>query len=213
MQEKYYKNILVIIFGIITVFLLLSIIVLAINTWDTGYQVNHGNSVDLTVGSAGGSCYHVTNSDASNNYFVPTNTIAEWNAFVANRPAGVAIEECCSPVDATLSGWSACSASCGGGTQTRTCSGASCGGSTTCGGATLSQSCNTQVCSTYTWQVMTPGTCRFAGAIAHRICPSLLCSDKIGLSCSSPGTGTSCCIPGCGWGDPNNDIINVIKCQ
>jgi len=53
----------------------------------------------------------------------------------------------CSPVNGGWSGWSACSASCGGGTQTRTCTNPalSCGGAN-CAGAS-SQACNTQTCS------------------------------------------------------------------
>jgi hypothetical protein len=44
------------------------------------------------------------------------------------------------PVAGTWSAWSACNKSCGGGTQTRTCSGGTCSGSS-------SQSCNTQACA------------------------------------------------------------------
>ena len=50
------------------------------------------------------------------------------------------------PVNGGWSGWSACSASCGGGTQTRTCTNPSPAGTgADCSGVS-SQSCNTQVC-------------------------------------------------------------------
>ena len=50
------------------------------------------------------------------------------------------------PVNGTLSGWGGCSKTCGSGIQTRTCTGAVCGGDATCGGVALSQVCNTQGC-------------------------------------------------------------------
>lgn len=67
----------------------------------------------------------------------------------------------CSPIDGGWSGWSGCSAACGGGTQTRTCANPppSCGGAA-CSGPS-SQSCNTQACCSCTSWVN--GTCGAAG--------------------------------------------------
>ena len=73
------------------------------------------------------------------------------NGQTAYNGSSCNVQACCTPVDATLSVWGNCSLTCGGGTQTRTCSGASCGGDTTCGGQSLSQSCNTQACCTWQW--------------------------------------------------------------
>jgi len=55
---------------------------------------------------------------------------------------------CCTPVDGGWTDWGACSVSCGGGTQTRTCTNPppnECGA--VCSGAS-SQACNTQPCPT-----------------------------------------------------------------
>ncbi|MDP2737111.1 MAG: hypothetical protein Q8O59_05050, partial [bacterium] len=94
-----------------------------LQTWDgSAWQPSNSSFYDATAGT----CKYKCQSGYS------------WNGSVCVIN--------CTPVDATLSGWSFCSASCGGGTQTRTCSGASCGGGTTCSGAPLSQPCNTQAC-------------------------------------------------------------------
>jgi len=85
--EKYWLLLLVLFF--------LPIIVFALNTWDTGYRINHGGDTkEVIVGSADGDCHKVTNNHASNDYFVPTKTTAEWNAFEVHLPAGVSVSEC-----------------------------------------------------------------------------------------------------------------------
>lgn len=101
--------------------------------------------------------YRVINN-TSVNYFMPTKTESEWDSFVANKPNNVLVD----PIrngewsEYVFGSWGSCSASCGGGTQTRTgtrsCTdpsplngGNGCVGSTT---TSESQSCNTSACST-----------------------------------------------------------------
>lgn len=94
----------------------------AINAWNEGYRVNHsGATVDVRIGSATGLCQKVTNSHATNDYFVPTKTQAEWDAFSAHPPSGITIGACYSYAYTAWSAWSACSSACSyNGTQTRT---------------------------------------------------------------------------------------------
>jgi hypothetical protein len=90
-------------------------------------------------------------------YFVPSRTGDEWNRFAAVAGTkGFMIAEC--PIDWWWSGWSgysACNASCGGGTQTRTrtCNNPTpANGGATCAGAySESIACNTQSCITYVY--------------------------------------------------------------
>jgi hypothetical protein len=89
----------------------------ALGTWDSGYRLSHGTTIDINVGSASGPCHKLTNSHASNDYFVPTRTQAEWDAFLAHLPPGVSVSSCCIPSCAcaanTCTG-SSCSDGCGG---------------------------------------------------------------------------------------------------
>ncbi len=78
----------------------------------------------------------------------------------------------CVPVDGEWSLWGACSLSCGGGTQTRTCTAPSCGGADCVGDS--SQSCNTQACPTYSWvgewdttELGSPGSCLVSGYLSE----------------------------------------------
>lgn len=94
-------------------------------------------------GGTQSSTYHIT-VPASNG---GTCTVSEWQV-AATQACNT--HACAVPVDGGWSNWSVCSASCGGGTQTRTCTNPSpANGWNNCVGANT-QACNTQVCAT-TW--------------------------------------------------------------
>ena len=120
----------------------------AINSLNAGFQVGiSASEVDVH-----GICKDVNATDG-NQHFIATKTSTEWNSFLNNTPSGVTVANCASPVNGGWSSWSSwgsCSATCGGGTQsrTRTCTnpvpangGANCSGS-----SSANQSCNTQTC-------------------------------------------------------------------
>jgi len=89
-----YKHYLLILAGIASL-LFMSVAAHAIDTWDSGYRVDHGGGqIDVYVGAVAGPCHQVTNTHASNDYFVPSNTQAEWDAFDANQPTGVTVGSC-----------------------------------------------------------------------------------------------------------------------
>ncbi len=67
----------------------------AVGTWETGYKVDTGAGPQNIALDSLGTCKKITNTSGKN-YFIPTKTAAEWNAFVANKPANVAIEDCIS---------------------------------------------------------------------------------------------------------------------
>jgi len=88
-----------------------------------------------------GDCRSIQNNNGLA-FFIPANTLGEWNAFLTNAPNKTA-NSC---VDGGWSSFGTCSATCGGGIQTRTCTNPSpaYGGADCVGSA--SQSCNTQAC-------------------------------------------------------------------
>ncbi len=86
-------------------------------------------------------------------------------------------QACVVPVNGGWSAWSACSATCGGGTQTRTCTNpAPANGGSNCSGSS-SQACNTQAC-----EVVAPKLSlkvSFAGVTPDRVCLDKFKSIKV----------------------------------
>lgn len=113
------------------------------------YKLEPGNKVIITDYYPPG--YRYTNNGAEK-IFIPTNSKEEYDKFreAVNSLDNIAVCRVVNGEWSSWSGWSSCSKSCGGGTQTRTrsctnpspsCDGASCSGSTS-----DSKSCNTQAC-------------------------------------------------------------------
>lgn len=99
---------------------------------------NDGNSC-TTDGGIYPNCTHTNN----------TNSCNDGNSCTtSDRCSGGSCSGTNTPVQGTLSVWSTCTGTCGGGSgiQTRTCTGSSCGGN--CNGASLTQGCvNNTACS------------------------------------------------------------------
>lgn len=89
-RYKRYKPLLILITLSVAIFFVAGISY-ALDSWNTGFRINT-ETKNVYVGSAQ-TCYKVTNT-SGNSYFIPTKTIAEWNAFNANKPAGVTVSGC-----------------------------------------------------------------------------------------------------------------------
>jgi len=92
-----------------------------------GFRIDVGG--DQWINLHGEGPRHVFNLSPTHSIFVPTRSSEEWLSFRMHTPLHVRI----------LTEWSACSVACGGGTQTRSCSG-------NCAGVVTSQACNTHAC-------------------------------------------------------------------
>ncbi len=162
--------------------------VLAEGLFNTGWRVNNGIASNVTIYD-GTTCQKITNSSGKD-LFIPTKSSGEWNAFVANKPAGVTVENCCTPVNGGWSSvsWGSCSVSCGGGIQygTRSCTNPvpSCGGTDCVGSTSVSQSCNTQLCPTSCGANISTGV-KTTGLIEYG--PNSWSDDTCRSTCGSAG--------------------------
>ncbi len=116
---------------------ILTVLAPAIALGSDGTTVAAGSTQTIT--GPDGVCKNVTNANGSYGVFVPTLTVGEWQSFLAN-PGLASLSNCCTP-STTITGYGACSVSCGGGTQAVYYSD-SCGNSWT-----GSQGCNAQACA------------------------------------------------------------------
>lgn len=120
MSRKYNKHEKAKIFGLIVAIALIGAVAYGQATYivpginGTAYKAPV--SQDIAVNAPDGSCWDVKNSGASNGLFVPTNTQAEWNAFIAHAGpnAGLTQMSIPTPVKSTQ-GFSdgGCTGSCG----------------------------------------------------------------------------------------------------
>lgn len=77
------------------IIMILFVVVYAENAWDQGYRVpQNSGSVDVNVSAIDGPCYTVTNDNTDTDFFIPTRTQAEWDAFVAHVPDNIYICDC-----------------------------------------------------------------------------------------------------------------------
>lgn len=89
-KYKRYKPLLILITLSVAIFFVAGISY-ALDSWNAGFRINT-ETKNVYVGPAQ-TCYKVTNT-SGNSYFIPTNTVAEWNSFSSYKPAGVSIDSC-----------------------------------------------------------------------------------------------------------------------
>jgi len=106
-MNSYIKKSLIQILIIAGIFVLPLLAWQQINSWSEGYEVPTGSTdTPLNIGNADGTadsglCKTVTNNSGTN-YYVPTRTTTEWDAFNANAPAGITINDCATGMEWAL---------------------------------------------------------------------------------------------------------------
>jgi hypothetical protein len=127
------------------------------------------------------SCKTVTNVNCPATFMVPTLNQAEWSKFVSYPPPNCSRLDDCDTYSWAAGGWNTCSATCGGGTQSRsiscqqtditngltsTVANGYCSG----GAPAASQTCNTQACVYYSWTGWGGCSSDCGGGYQYRTC-------------------------------------------
>lgn len=83
-------------FNFFVIFFLMSSSVWAIENLETGFQLAAGATkrVYQATGVGVATCYDVQNTDPSKSIFIPSKSMSEWVAFIANKPAYVSLTSC-----------------------------------------------------------------------------------------------------------------------
>jgi len=95
-MKKVWGSYKLIILIVLLFLIIIPLLVLAVNNQLNGYDATHGGAPiflkDLSPLGVTATC--ITNN-STNDYFVPTKTLNEWNAFVTYHPSGTTVQGCC----------------------------------------------------------------------------------------------------------------------
>ena len=195
--------------------------------YKTFYKATHGTISEPIIISSFSRTNTCLNNTTGNDYFIPTKTVGEWDAFNAYKPSGVTLVGCCGDfycnsgnTGETYANCSTDCPSCGdnicNGTDTRAncsqdcqCSGASdcasggCIGGTTCSG-------NVQNCSAYQSNI----TCTNSRCGSTQTSPNSTCGGGKNSTCSGGACSNTCVLyPGYGTADyPDGRLTDCGGC-
>ncbi|MDD5700156.1 MAG: hypothetical protein PHH00_03115 [Candidatus Nanoarchaeia archaeon] len=211
MRIKFSRFSKIVVFILISV-IFISVVVLAIDSWEQGYKLDQ-ETIIIHYGDAGGTtsppanCWQLTNTNA-NDYFVPTKTSGEMSSFISHKPAGVTSAS--ARVDGHWTDWTPaiCPGNCGfgdgktgskcgtwtaSGTQTRTCTNPSpsCGGSSCSGSSSqpCTLPCSANCISPTYWCNPATGTCALCACSGQSL---VLCGTTYAGPCGLTCSGTKC---------------------
>jgi hypothetical protein len=99
MKKNWQSFQIIILTFLILVFLIVApVLVFGLNTVDTGYTSFQSQTKKIEDLAAIGAANKCVVNNSTKDYFVPTKTIGEWNAFLGNLPVNVSTRSMCGPV-------------------------------------------------------------------------------------------------------------------